>query len=264
MKTVIFVSNSHFFLSGLCLKYLANVKEVTDTTIITPNVEKLKEFHKWLGFSNLSYLSDQHISSVLQIDKIDILSKQYAVLNLDRIIDSDYIFNVDADVIFNKSISLFYNNKTIFYLENEYYEPYFRTIRDIFGIEKILDNSVSFIADFMLLESNKLVTMRSTCSPLKDYQLLKSIVDKNTPVTEPRSYPAFSEYETYGTWMMYNDISNMKLINSHTFSNSGMFTNFQPTIQNLNVNPYILPLRITRDKDIDWNKIYSPDWVKFK
>lgn len=261
IKTVVFVGPKHFFMSGVTLRYLKNISEVTETYIISPSPDKLESFHQWLGLPEFKYIDDKIVCKNLDMPEMNFLSKQFCIMNLDKIIDSKYILNIDADVIFNTEISFINNDTITFYLEDEFYPPYFQTIKEIFNLEKILDERDSFVADFMLFESSVLKEIRNKTKYFSNYDLFKKISGKNKD--ESIGYPAFSEYETYGTWMMHHYPSRMKLKRSDTYSNNVRFKNFLPTRDNIQNNPGIIPIRQTWDYDIDWNQIYPEDWKQF-
>ena len=70
---------------------------------------------------------------------------------------------------------------------------------------------------------------------------------------------AVSEYETYGNWLYFSYPDVMLLEKSITYDNNMKFHKFNPTQENLDANPGIIPMRNTYDFDIDWTPIY-PDW----
>jgi len=272
MKVVIFVnSNNHLFISGLCIKHLQNLQEIIDGIIVvTPQIERLKPFYQWLGFDQITFITDSQICQTLNIpsDQLSWIDKQYAILNLDKIINDEIILNVDADVIFNREIKLTQDATRRFYIETECYQPYFDTIFDFFGLTKSLPQWDSFISDFMIFDSKYLKEMRKSTTAFDNYYNWRVIVDKNTPITGQYKTPAISEYEVYGTWMYANYPEIMIL--DRTSSTYGKFEDnikyykFVPTTENLKQNKNIIPLRQTYDSDIDWNLIYPLGWEFFK
>jgi hypothetical protein len=271
MKTVIFVNSNHLFISGLCLRHLTNLKETIDgIVVITPHVERLESFYHWMGFDQITFLSDSEVCQTLNIpsDRLSWIDKQYAILNLDKLVNDDIILNVDADIIFNTELKLTQDTARRFYIETECYQPYFDTIFDFFGLKKSLPQWDSFISDFMIFDSKYLKEMRKSTTAFDSYYSWKSIVDKNTPTTDQYKIPAISEYEMYGTWLYanYPDV----MILDRTSSTYGKFEDnvkyhkFIPSIENLKENKTIIPLRQTYDTDIDWDLIYPKGWQSFK
>jgi hypothetical protein len=268
MQLVIFVNTNHLFISGLCLKHLNNLNETVDgITIITPNIDKVKNFYRWCGIDQISFLSDSKICNILDIpgNSLDWIIKQYAILNLDKIIDSEQIVNIDADIIFNTEVKLTEGNHRRFYLENEYYQPYFDTIFDFFRLKKILPIRDSFISDFMIFDSKLLAEMRASSIAFDNYNNWRSIVDKNMPTNLQYNVPAISEYETYGTWLYanYPELMIFDRTNS-TYEDNNKFHRFTPTPINLEQHKTIISLRQTYDTDIDWSLIYPSGWEFFK
>jgi hypothetical protein len=265
MKVVIFVKQEHFYLSGLCLKHLSNLSEpIENITIITPDKEKLKQFYQWLGIDGITFFSDFEICQKFSITsyRLNWFRKQYVILNLDKLVGEGLILNVDADVIFNAPVKLIKNDQVVFYLESGFYKPYFDTIRDFFGLEKILPEMDSFIADFMLFDSKYLKEMRDDSQIFDSYTSWQEVVDKNTPFNQ---VSAISEYETYGTWMYAKYPNKMNLDKSSpTYHNMMRYHKFVPTKKNLECNKNILSLRATYDNDIEWDTVYPNGWREFK
>jgi hypothetical protein len=268
MKVVVFVNGNHLFISGLCLKYLINLEDNVDSiTVITPDVERMKNFYNWVGFNNITFLSDYNVCQTLNIpsERLDWFKKQYAILNLDKLVDDDVILNVDADVIFNTEVKLTDGNHRRFYLETEYYQPYFDTIFDFFNLRKTIPLMDSFISDFMVFDRQYLQEMRESSDAFIDYTKWLLIVNKNTPIEQVH---AISEYETYGTWMYANHPEIMILDRTNnTYGKSEdnhKYCKFIPTTENLVQHKNIIALRGTHDKDINWDLIYPNGWQNFR
>lgn len=253
IKVVIFVnSKTHFFVSGLCLQHLHNIQDpVTEVVVITRG-EKIKEFHQHLGFTKITYIAEHVVCQALGMsDKnLNSYNKQFAILNLDRIIDADTFLNIDADVMFNRPVKFIFGDKRKFYLEQENFESYFATLEDMCGIKKQIDAASSFIADFMVFDRTYLEQMRTQSPILKNWPAWNTVAKKHNAV---------SEYETYGNWMHVNYPSRMLLEKSNTYYNNMEYHKFNPTQENLDANPCIIPMRNTYDFDINWEPIF-PNW----
>lgn len=271
MQVAVFINDCHLFIGGLCLKHLTNIEDNIDNiTVITPNVERTKNFYNWLGFDRITFLSDYEVCQTLNIpsERLDWVKKQYAILNLDKLVDDDVILNVDADVIFNTNIKLTHGSLRKFYIETECYQPYFDSIDDFFNLKKTMPQWDSFISDFMVFDRPYLQEMRESSLAFSDYTEWTLIVDKNTPTSGQYITPAISEYETYGTWMYANHPEIMILdrtnITYGKFENNIKYHKFIPTTENLKQHKNIITLRQTYDTDIDWNLIYPNGWELFK
>ena len=111
-----------------------------------------------------------------------------------------YYLTWDADTLPLSHISFFKEGKPLFTLKKEYNKPYFDTIKRLLGIEKQVQ--ASFIAEHMLL-SKELV-----------YKLISSIektniqgnnwIEKILYACEDLRLSAFSEFETYGNFVIAN------------------------------------------------------------
>lgn len=272
MKVVLFVSSTHFYLSGLCIQHIIkNVKDRIDGIIVmTPKINELKAFHEWLGITGVEYYSDEEICKKLGAPGISLswTVKQYAILSLDKLFDGDTFLNVDADVLINAPTTFIRGNSRLFVTEKEHYAPYFSTIKDFFGLTKKIMYYESFIADFMVFDRVYLEEMRKDAYPLlDDFDKWINIVEKNTPIdpeTNEEGCPAMSEYETYGTWISHKHPEILEFEKSATYFYPMMFYMFQPTEKNLAEHPCIIPMRMTRDYDIDWNAIFPPGWEQFR
>lgn len=282
MRVVVFVSDYHLFVSGVCIKHLPNLNEnVSDITIITPNIERHQKFYTSLGFNNLSYLSDLDVCKRLDIPscRLSWVDKQYAILNLDRLFDDETVFNIDADVILNRPVKVTNGEQRIFYLESEYYPWYFKTIREFFGLKKSLKGNDSFIADFMVFDKKYLEEMKASSPAFANYQTWRNVIDNNTPseqdiiewltplpIDEVYVTPAISEYETYGTWIRAN-YRNIVILDrsSPTYGNTADHQTIIPTEEYLAENKSIISMRFSQqDSEQYWQLIYPNLWDKFK
>lgn len=257
MTVVIFVnSHTHFFISGLCLQHLHNIQdEVSDVVVISAG-EKIKEFHQHLGLDNITYLDERTICRAIGLTsgRLNSYNKQFAILHLDKFIDGDTFLNVDADVIFNQPVKFVFGDQRKFYIEQGNFEPYFSTLESMCGIARQLKSPDSFIADFMIFDRVYLEQLRTQSPALSDWDHWL-LLDKNSL---SGNYE-ISEYETYGNWMLTNHSDKMLLEKSNTYYDNMKFYKFNPTQENLEANPCIIPMRNTYDFDINWAPIY-PNW----
>lgn len=110
-----------------------------------------------------------------------------------------YYLSWDADTIPVSDISFFEESQPLFTRKNEYNENYFATIEKIIGLNKV--EPYSFIAEHMLFDSDivrELLKKIETC-PVEGNTWFEKIMragDYNHP------NPSFSEFETYGTYVM--------------------------------------------------------------
>lgn len=126
----------------------------------------------------------------------------------------DYYLSWDADTIPLKKIELFnINGKPYFTMKEEYHRPYFVTIKKIFGYEK--SSEYSFISENMMFNKkimNELIITIENVGKSGD-SWFKKIIDE-MPANENN---AFSEFETYGTFVI-NKMPNsyeMRILNTY-------------------------------------------------
>jgi hypothetical protein len=257
MKVVVFVNpETHVFVSGLCLKHLHNIQDSVSEIIVITAGNHVKKFHQHLGFNNITYIDEQTVCKTLELPNrgLDSFSKQFAILHLDKFIDGDTFLNIDADVIFNQPVKFIFEHQRKFYIELDDFKPYYSTLESMCGIKRQLDPPSSFIADFMIFDRIYLEQLRTQSPAVADWNYWVSVEKNNTS-----GNCAVSEYETYGSWLYSSHPDVMLLEKSITYDNSMKFHKFNPTQENLDANPSIIPMRNTYDFDIDWTPIY-PDW----
>jgi hypothetical protein len=106
--------------------------------------------------------------------------------------DDDYVLVWDADTVPLRKLSFVKDTNTttlMFYSGDEFNKPYFSTLKQVFGIERIGD--FSFIAQCI---PAKVTWVREMVSPLSDY------VDAILSTLSGGSPSEFSEYETIGSF----------------------------------------------------------------
>lgn len=142
---------------------------------------------------------------------------------------ASYTLIVDADLCFLKPTSFVENGKFIFYLENEFYQPYFATIKKMLGYDKCVEES--FIADHIFVDKVILEEMirEVELKHKKNFvELLNEIL-----VSDPKLIvPALSEYEMYGTYVFtkHPHLVERSIRNPYT----GLPAVYIPSPQNLN------------------------------
>jgi hypothetical protein len=253
MKVVLFINpKTHVFVSGLCLKYLHNIQDPVSEIIVITAGNHIKEFHQHLGFDNITYIDERTVCRALNLPGylLNWNTKKFAILNLDKFIDGDIFLNVDADVLFNQPVQFLFGNKRKFYLEQDDCKAHYDAMKEMCGIERQLSAPNSFIADFMLFDRQYLEQMRAKSPALTNWRDWETIANHHDDV---------SEYVTYGNWLHANYPNVMLLEKSNTYYSNMKYHKFNPTQENLNANPCIIPMRNTYDFDIDWAPIY-PNW----
>lgn len=259
MTAFCFVSESTLCMSAIVANKMVNLIPNPDEIIfVTPDVNKLKLVHKNMLDTNgipCTYLQDDYVADICGIDKTHLihglgwLSRQWIQIHLDKFAPlSEFILTCDSDLVVNRSLNLFDENKINLFIETEYYEPYFVTIKDLFPkLTKFLPKGDSFNSEIMVLIPEQLAKMRQAMSINHDAWI--ELCYKNTPVNQ---CPAFSDYETIGTWMINNCPNLINLVKSDTYGDNMRFSG-NHKLSNLLKTKSVIPLRLVTDKSIDWD-----------
>lgn len=111
----------------------------------------------------------------------------------------------DADTFPLKSLLFYENGKFIVTAKTEYHIPYFKTIRKLLNLDKIAD--YSFIAEHMIIDVNimkEMLTALMASGVQGDIWWKKIINALDTNDETEKSMFAFSEFETFGTYLLEN------------------------------------------------------------
>lgn len=129
-----------------------------------------------------------------------------------------YYLSWDADTLPLNHINFFEDGKPLFTMKYEYNKPYFDTLEKILDLHKIAD--FSFIAEHMMFDKDIMIELLrkiEQCSvPGTDW------IEKILNACEDLENPCFSEFETYGTYVMtyYPDMYGYNKLN--TFRAAGI------------------------------------------
>ncbi len=126
------------------------------------------------------------------------LLQQFLKLNWDQISKSKYCLIFDADTVLIKKHSFVRNQVLIFNCSEEYHQPYFETFNRLLKIK--IKSPISFVSHFMVFERETTRSLKSTIEKLSQSTWVNAIIN-NTNFNENSG---FSEYETYGHYMMQN------------------------------------------------------------
>lgn len=112
----------------------------------------------------------------------------------------EYYISWDADTIPIRKMNFFDGETPVFSIKKEYHKPYFNTLYRLFQIDKQIEDS--FIAEHMIFKKEYVLELISEilCRYPEDpwyISILKNIdIKEITP-------SGFSEFETYGSYVMY-------------------------------------------------------------
>ncbi|WP_428911763.1 DUF6492 family protein [Niallia sp. Krafla_26] len=165
--------------------------------IVAPDSSKIKELCKQ---KNCIYIFED---SVLPVDKNKIYARgwmlqQLLKLSCDTICTMDHYLIVDADTIFIAPHIYMFENKTVFYCgevpwRNKYVFDHFRRLTKLEPLAKVcMVNHSMFFTKYHLAELKKWI---ESIHKKKWYEAILDTID-------PTSTVPFSEYETYGNFML--------------------------------------------------------------
>lgn len=129
-----------------------------------------------------------------------------------------YYMSWDADTLPLNHIDFFKGEQPLFAKKNEYNEPYFVTLHKILGLNKVAD--FSFIAEHMMFNKdivNEMLNKISECTVEGN-----DWVDKILNACDNLMYPCFSEFETYGTYVLTNYPNMYGYHKLNTFRSAGI------------------------------------------
>lgn len=147
--------------------------------------------------------------------------QQFLKLEFYKICTDEYYLVWDADTIPLRNIELF-NEQGMPYLDvkTEYNPPYFDTIYNLLGIKKAIEPS--FISEHMLFKKTYVEEM---LTEINESSLNGTCYyDKIFSAIEYPSLSAFSEFETYGTWICARHSNSYRIRNWSSIRNTGYFT----------------------------------------
>lgn len=175
---------------------------VNDIFLIAPESSKIRAFCRE---QKCKYVLED---TVLPIEKKDIdyvckgldrsgwLFQQFLKLFGDTICSQDHFLVLDADTILVRPQVFIADHKMVLLHSDEHHDPYFELYWKLFGVNT--STSLSFVAHQMLFNRWKLKEMRDAIENRHKktwYTAILSLMDKT-------QFSAFSEYETYGQWML--------------------------------------------------------------
>ncbi len=121
--------------------------------------------------------------------------QQFLKLGYSLICEDEYYISWDSDTIPIRNISMFENGKPIFDIKTEHHQPYFDTIKELFGFDKIINGS--FISEHMLFKTEYVKQMINCLNIDKEWFI--RIIEAINP--RDIGFSGFSEFETYGTFV---------------------------------------------------------------
>ncbi|MDR8524426.1 DUF6492 family protein [Shewanella fidelis] len=192
----------------LAVNGLSKHSDVSRIDIIVPD-NQIDDFR--IVFSNMDVrvINESELISIENINKIKselgLMShrtgwylQQFLKWEYAKYIDEPFYLIWDADTVLLKEYMFFNKNSPVFNLAKEYHKPYFLTIEKLIKIKKQIKSS--FISQYMVIDVSLLNNLTEEISKANSekidwYLTVIKLLDKNNP-------SEFSEYETYGNYIM--------------------------------------------------------------
>lgn len=134
--------------------------------------------------------------------------QQFLKLGGDALSSRDNFLVLDADTVLIRPHIFEYNDKNIFFCRSLHYKPYFKTYQRLLG-EKALgpDHSIFFVSHYMFFKQKWLTELKKVIESRHNtnwYTSIMNSINKN-------QWDSFSEYETYGNFILKNHPEQMML-----------------------------------------------------
>jgi hypothetical protein len=128
-------------------------------------------------------------------DRSGWLYQQLIKLSCDQLSSEEHILALDSDTVFTRPQRLIRNGRVVLNTSHERHEPYYRMIRYLFPDMPLYP--YSFVSHHMLFTKTYLCEMKR-CLERDGRKWWETILDN----LDSRETSGFSEYETYGNYMI--------------------------------------------------------------
>jgi len=149
--------------------------------------------------------------------------QQFLKIGYAKICESKYYVVWDADTLPLNKIRFFDDSgRTLFTIKTEHHKPYFETIDRLFdgSVKKRIDDS--FIAENMIIERDLMCRMIAEIELSGDF-FWEKILNAVNPIHLRRS--GFSEFETFGNWVITHAPESYGLRKLRCLRNCGRYYN---------------------------------------
>lgn len=184
---------------------------IANIFIVSPYSISIKDFATKNG---CIYIHEDSVTDILKKDilynvdgqdRSGWLYQQILKLNWNKISKNNYCLVFDADTILVRPQTFVDGKKIIFNCSDEYHSVYFKTIKKLLGFKP--KYPLSFVSHYMLFERDSTLGMKKHIELITGIGWEKSII-QNTDIKE---MSGFSEYETYGNYMLKYHKKNVDL-----------------------------------------------------
>lgn len=135
------------------------------------------------------------------VDRSGWLFQQLLKLSGDTLGSSDGLLVLDADTVLIHPHVFEYNDKSILFCRTLYYRPYFSTYKKLLGEEAPGPaQSLFFVSHYMYFKKKRLYELKKFIASRHATNWYMAILNS----MNKRQWDSFSEYETYGNFMLKN------------------------------------------------------------
>ncbi len=137
----------------------------------------------------------------ISVDRSGWLFQQFLKLSGDNLGSNDSFLVLDADTVLIRPHIFEHNGKSIFFCRSLYYKPYFSTYKRLMGEEAPGPSQrIFFVSHYMYFKKSHLRELKKIIESRHNtdwYTAILKSINKN-------QWDSFSEYETYGNFMLKN------------------------------------------------------------
>ena len=200
-----FIQNYRFFIENLKSK---NINVICKNTLKIyfdkiPEIVFINEDEIFKGL-NFNKIKQYLIQKINNDRRAGWYLQQFIKIALCKYVKSEYYTVFDGDTLPLNKISLFdkKTNLPVFSISKEYHQPYFKTLKKLFGGKVKKKISGSFINEYMVFKTKIVKKMLNDISSInnpKEKDFFIFILDSIDIYDLNKS--GFSEFETYGSYV---------------------------------------------------------------
>ena len=139
---------------------------------------------------------DIHYVTRGMINRNGWLFQQLIKLNADKICSSDYILAIDSNTIFLRPQIFLFHTRVIFHCSKILFSSYQKMFHRL--LKKKPSCKFSFLSHHMLFQKDKLKKMKKKIEKIHSKPWYDAIIS----LTDKKEFAGFSEYETYGNFIL--------------------------------------------------------------
>lgn len=211
------------------------IEGINKIYVLTANKNVIKLQHKLTSFRKCVLIDENSLVEGLNFNRVSLLLDKYAKDKHIRVgwyyqqflkfafaesnYCSDYYLSWDADTLPLAPIKFFSEDHILFNPKGEYNPNYFKTINNLLGFGKVAD--FSFISENMMFKSTIVREMLNDIekASTQKYDWIEEILSS---CDFSSAMPAFSEFETYGSYCFVRHPGLYEKRHLNTFREAGM------------------------------------------